>query len=132
MERLTFKNFNYNEEPMKRLQELEDKLENGQLVELPCKVGDTVYGVGFNDCEDAHTTDEKKKRKIFNVCNTMNGRCDKCEYGRPKIEEFVCTHIQISAEPTLIVGQKCENYFAENVFTDKIKAEARLKELQEK
>lgn len=26
-----------------RLTELEDKIENGTLVELPCKVGDTVY-----------------------------------------------------------------------------------------
>ena len=29
-----------------RLSELEDKLEEGTLVELPCKVGDTVYIVG--------------------------------------------------------------------------------------
>lgn len=29
-----------------KLAELEDKLEEGTLVELPCKVGDTVYIVG--------------------------------------------------------------------------------------
>lgn len=28
-----------------RLVELEDKIENGTLIELPCKVGDTVYEV---------------------------------------------------------------------------------------
>lgn len=28
-----------------RLAELEDKIENGTLIELPCKVGDTVYEV---------------------------------------------------------------------------------------
>lgn len=28
-----------------RLTELEDKLESGQLVELPCKMGDTMYGI---------------------------------------------------------------------------------------
>lgn len=28
---------------LERLAELEDKIENGTLVELPCKVGDTVY-----------------------------------------------------------------------------------------
>ena len=28
-----------------RLAELEDKIENGTLIELPCKVGDTVYWV---------------------------------------------------------------------------------------
>lgn len=30
---------------VKRLGELEDKIENGTLVELPCKVGDTMYEV---------------------------------------------------------------------------------------
>lgn len=30
-------------EACNRLAELEDKLENGTLIELPCKVGDTVY-----------------------------------------------------------------------------------------
>ena len=33
-----------------------------RAVEFPCKVGDKVYGVGFTDCEDGHTTNEKKKR----------------------------------------------------------------------
>lgn len=28
-----------------RLKEYEDKIENGTLVELPCKVGDTVYAI---------------------------------------------------------------------------------------
>lgn len=118
-------------DPIKRLAELEDKLESGRLVELPCKVGDTVYGVGFFDCEDAHTNDEKTKRKIFNVCMTMNGRCEKCKYSRPNIKEFICTQIQISEGEILVVGKKFENYIAENVFTDKAQAEARLKELQE-
>lgn len=31
-----------------RLAELEDKIENGTLVELPCKVGDTLYEVFKN------------------------------------------------------------------------------------
>ena len=31
-----------------RLAELEDKIENGTLVELPCKVGDMVYGYSKN------------------------------------------------------------------------------------
>lgn len=30
---------------LNRLVELEDKIENGTLIELPCKVGDTVYEV---------------------------------------------------------------------------------------
>ncbi len=31
------------DDALKRLAELEDKIEQGTLIELPCKVGDTVY-----------------------------------------------------------------------------------------
>ena len=107
----------------------------GNAVELPCKVGDKVYGVGFTDCEDSRTTDEKKKRQIFNVCMKMGGNCEKCKYRRPQIEEFVCTHIQlgdcgIEGKSILIVGDRNENYTANNVFTTSEAAEARLAELK--
>ena len=36
------------EELLDRLAELEEKIENGTLVELPCKVGDVVYEVFKN------------------------------------------------------------------------------------
>lgn len=112
--------------------ELRERLD--KAVELPCKVGDKVYGVGFTDCEDSRTTDEKKKRQIFNVCMKMGGNCEKCKYRRPQIEEFVCTHIQlgdcgIEGKSILIVGDRNENYTANNVFTTSEAAEARLKEL---
>lgn len=42
--RFTLKNAP-DEEILERLAELEDKIENGTLVELPCKVGDTIYEV---------------------------------------------------------------------------------------
>ena len=125
---------------IKRVHELE--AENAELrdrlsraVELPCKVGDKVYGVGFTDCEDSRTTDEKKKRQIFNVCMKMGGNCEKCKYRRPQIEEFVCTHIQlgdcgIEGKSILIVGDRNENYTENNVFTTREAAEARLKELE--
>ena len=32
-----------------RLTELEDKIENGTLIELPCKVGDTIYWITSNN-----------------------------------------------------------------------------------
>ena len=112
---------------------LRERLE--KAVELPCKVGDKVYGVGFTDCEDSRTTDEKKKRQIFNVCMKMGGNCEKCKYRRPQIEEFVCTHIQlgdcgIEGKSILIVGDRNENYTANNVFTTSEAAEARLNELK--
>ena len=113
--------------------ELRERLD--KAVELPCKVGDKVYGVGFTDCEDSRTTDEKKKRQIFNVCMKMGGNCEKCKYRRPQIEEFVCTHIQlgdcgIEGKSILIVGDRNENYTANNVFTTSEAAEARLNELK--
>ena len=42
-----------------RLAELEDKIENGTLVELPCKVGDTLYLVysPFGDIDEWEITD---------------------------------------------------------------------------
>lgn len=47
--RYTKRNFKYDEgSPMERLQELENKLDDGTLLEPPCKVGDTAYAV----CED--------------------------------------------------------------------------------
>ena len=106
-----------------------------RAVEFPCKVGDKVYGVGFTDCEDGHTTNEKKKRQIFNVCMKMGGNCEKCKYSLPAIEEFTCTHIQLGAcgiygQSVLIVGDRNENYTANNVFTTSEAAEARLAELK--
>ena len=40
--RLTLKNAP-DEEILERLAELEDKIENGTLIDLPCKIGDTVW-----------------------------------------------------------------------------------------
>ena len=37
-----------NEEIINRLAELEDKIEQGTLIELPCKVGDMFYGIETN------------------------------------------------------------------------------------
>lgn len=47
---------------LNRLAELEDKIENGTLVELPCKVGDTVYKI-CPKCNDKH-----------------NGSCENCAW----------------------------------------------------
>ena len=113
--------------------ELRERL--SRAVELPCKVGDKVYGVGFTDCEDSRTTDEKKKRQIFNVCMKMGGNCEKCKYRRPQIEEFVCTHIQlgdcgIEGKSILIVGDRNENYTVGNIYLTREAALARLAELK--
>lgn len=41
----------FEEKVLLRLAELEDKLEQGTLIELPCKVGDTVYVITANEIE---------------------------------------------------------------------------------
>lgn len=52
-ERITLKEFKAfgGDQVYTRLQELENKIENGTLIELPCKVGDTVYFVYETDNE---------------------------------------------------------------------------------
>lgn len=131
-ERFTRKDGTYYEKAMRELQEYENKKESGLLLELPCRVGDTVYGVDFTECQSKYATTEKEKRKIFNECVTRSGDCDKCKYGIPAVHKFICTQIQIAEDKyTYVVGAKCENYRFENVFLTKEEAEARLKELRE-
>ena len=118
---------------LKELAELKEKLESGRLVELPCKVGDTVYGVGFTGCMQLYAATEKEKRKISKECFKIDGDCKKCKYGFPAIEKFICTQIQLCDDKyTYIVGKKYETYRPDDVFLTKEAAEARLKELQEK
>lgn len=49
---------------LNRLAELEDKIENGTLVELPCKVGDIVYVVNSNDEIEKAVLDNYEVNKL--------------------------------------------------------------------
>lgn len=70
-----------------RLAELEDKIEAGTLVELPCKVGDTVYEIDYNreacdECDYYSTffgmdTGCKKGFDTYPNLNTSKIVCDK-------------------------------------------------------
>ena len=87
-----------------RLAELEDKIDNGTLVELPCKVGDTVYWVMDMDIFTY-------KVKVFSYnCNDDMGL-------RLILQEI---------EPSVSF------YLGKRLFFTKAEAEARLKEIQEK
>lgn len=56
-------------ETYNRLAELEDKIENRTLMDLPCKVGDTVWRWVIRDCYDEWTVDK--------ICFYIeNGRVD--------------------------------------------------------
>lgn len=111
---------------------MEDEEYGGELVRVPCKVGDTVYGVGFNDCAEDYTNDPKLLAEIMEYCNTMEDGCYGCKYVRHRIEKFVCAQIQVNENEVLIIGKQCESYRIENVFTAHKQAFKRLKELEGK
>lgn len=54
-------------EAIARLAELEDKIEDGLLVDLPCKVGDTV----FYKCPD---DDDYRRGEIVGIAIEKNGK----------------------------------------------------------
>ena len=90
---------------LKRLCELEDKLENGTLIELPCKVGDTVYVInGDNKIE---------KVTVFNYTINKKG--------------FV---FEVVEEGILSKYYLFDFDFNDDWFLSKAEAETKLKELQ--
>lgn len=94
-----------------RLAELEDKIENGTLIELPCKVGDRVYAI-FQDY----------------------GNKNDYAFFKEKVDE-----IRIMKKGIYVCLSCGENFheernadqFGVTLFTTKEAAEAKLKKLQE-
>lgn len=71
--RYTRRNFKYDEgSPMERLQELENKLDDGTLLEPPCKIGDKYYSV-LEDYSVLEELDDLSTYKIFE--DTVKGFC---------------------------------------------------------
>ena len=87
-----------------KVQEYEDKIENGTLVELPCKVGDTVYFI-----DDKQWLWEMIVVEIIILKKNII-----CEIGNGK-KEVRCIYKQ---------------NWGKNAFLTKTEAEARLKELR--
>lgn len=52
-------------EKLNRLAEIEDKIEQGTLIELPCKVGDTVYQTDGVRIYESETEDIMSMRNGF-------------------------------------------------------------------
>ena len=91
-----------------RLAELEDKIENGTLIELPCKVGDTVYYETF----------------------TRNGRQSMGIQGHTVLGVRVMVMAKNNyGDMWTEIPLSC---FGKDAFLTKAEAEAKLKELQEK
>jgi hypothetical protein len=92
-------------ETYNRLAELEDKIENGTLIELPCKVGDKVYYI--------------EKGLIYEL--KVNGF-----KGYP-----TNNYIYAYMDRTFFCRELNFNELNENWFLTKAEAEAKLKELKE-
>lgn len=106
-----------------QLRQIENLIENGTLIELPCKVGDTVYEIYKNCSKCSHFKetgweydcwcdfDGEEYKNMFE----FDGDND-CIYIIEEIK-FDYPHIQ---------------HFGKTVFLTKSEAEAKLKELQNK
>jgi hypothetical protein len=106
-----------------RLAELEDKIENGTLIELPCKVGDKVYSI-YKTCSKCQyfketsydygcwcELDSEESKTMFN----FDGDTD-CLYAIHETE-FIYSMI---------------DKLGKSIFPTKAEAEAKLKELNGK
>ena len=94
------------EEVLNRLAELEDDLESGKIIRLPCKVGDTVYEV-FKD----HIPPFIKETKIEKIVVTGKGL--RLRLSRNSFYETAISSL------------------GKTLFLTREEAEKRLKELQE-
>ena len=92
----------------RKLKEYEDLEEQGRLIKLPCKVGDTVYAIGFNNNKPIIYESVvlriliTEKEIVFNV----------------KVDEFE------------INSQLKQSMFGKTVFLTKAEAEQKLKEME--
>ena len=116
---------------LEQLAELKDKIEQGTLIELPCKVGDTVYAVAYKkvgairECivEDIRIGYSNEVLVHFNCDNN----CDDC---------FFNTWSQDYSGEWTCYGEWGDGTipfeeFGKTVFLTREEAEKRLKELQE-
>ena len=93
----------------KRLAELEDKIEQGTLIELPCKVGDIFYYA--NELRDI-----VEKHKVTAIEFSSETRI-RTFYNRSTTEAYIAYFLP--------------SYYGKTVFLTREEAEKRLKELQE-
>lgn len=97
-----------------KLKDYEDLEEQGRLIKLPCKVGDTVYVNGVLGCGEA------ERYRVIRVDYHSTLGTGKNEF---YIEALLCT------DPDSSIGFYDE-WFGKTVFLTKSEAEAKLKELR--
>lgn len=97
-----------------KLKEYEDLEEQGRLVKLPCKVGDTVYVNGVLGC------DEAERYRVIRVDYHSTLGTGRNEF---YIEALLCADLDSSIA-------FYDNQFDKTVFLTKSEAEAKLEELR--
>lgn len=106
-------------EYLRKLKDYEDLEEQGKLIKLPCKVGDTVYVNGVLGCGEA------ERYRVIRVDYHSTLGTGKNEF---YIEALLCT------DPDSSIGfydkQFGKTVFGKTVFLTKSEAEAKLKELR--
>lgn len=103
---------NYEKAIIDRLAELEDKIESGKLVELPCKVGDPIYYTKYF-CD--YKGCSQKEQWACCGCKEMIER-------EKRKEKFVIVEKKFALSDLPLVEEK--------YFTTKEAAEAKLAELR--
>lgn len=98
-------------EAIERLAELEDKIESGEILHTPCKVGDTIYYP--NEADDGNSIFFEIREGIVDCFNIEAG----------------CKEALVRYDGGLTYWHNFLD-FGKEVFTDKNKAEARLKKLR--
>lgn len=100
---------------LQKLTEYEDLEEQGRLIKLPCKVGDTVWD---NDCG---------RPCAYTITAFSFGKCEEyiCEPVTTKEVVFYYTNSSGS-----ITGSFAESEIGKSVFLNKSEAEEKLKELR--
>ena len=106
------------EKVVNRLSELEDKIENGTLYDFPFRIGQEVYIVCDWDIGEA----VKGIITEIELTTNKNGT----------FHRIYVDHKYIFSKTNPNVVKYRYIFMAEELFTDKTKAEARLKELQER
>lgn len=103
------------EDMVKKLADYEDLEEQGRLIKLPCKVGDTVWD---NDCG---------RPCAYTITAFSFGECEEyiCE---PVTTKEVVFYYENSSRS--ITGSFAESEIGKSVFLNKSEAEAKLKELR--
>lgn len=101
---------------LKKLADYEDLEEQGRLIILPCKVGDTVY------CIFSRYTKCTFNNEEFDECS-----CQGCEYDCDSKKENYVQEMWAYSLDWIVTNLK---KFGKTVFLTKSEAEARLKELR--